>query len=236
MLITTISLSLVALGFVLNFIKDIYNSKPEERNSRLLILSIGILILGIGGTVVSFIDSKNTYHDKLISDSTASSKQHNYDSILQIQLNYLGAGNIKPLLSFVQMSPVKFYILIGNQDKYSLKDIRISIQDEDALANFNKSFYSTSNDSAINERDKMIARLENSNQYSKEILLSYLNATDSRFLESIDVQNKTHLKYRIDVNWSNGWITYYIECFKSASRWTETRKEYDHKTGITINN
>jgi hypothetical protein len=236
MLIITISLSLVAFGFVLNFIKDIYNSKPEERNLRLLILSIGILILGIGGTVVSFIDSKNTYHDKLISDSTASAKQHNYDSILQIQLNYLGAGNTKPLIAFAQASTTKFYILIDNQEKYPLKDIRISIQDEDALANFNKSFKTTSNDSAIIERDKMISRLENSNLYSKEILLPFLNASDSRFLESLDIGNKTHLKYRIDVNWSNGWMTYYIECFKNSNSWTETRKEYNHITGITINN
>ena len=124
--------------------------------------------------------------------------------------------------------------MITDTARYPLRDIHLTVQDDLAYSTYKSKFRNTAKDSGIYKRDLMIYMQKGFSFYSKEFRIPFRSSTDYQVLFTENVNRSTHLKYTVDITWSNGDLAYYIECYKVNDGWTEKRTCYDRINQISV--
>lgn len=226
---------LLLVGPIISFLKDRTDIKEKKKGRSAWAIPVAFLVVGFLSAGWSFYNSKSSMDAKVTSDSTAAAYQKKYDSLNNKEINFLGAGSAKPLFGFLAMSSTLFQFMVMDTASYPMRDIRVTVRDELALATYRSTFKSTIADSAIYKRDLWIYELQGFSNYGKEFRIPFLTYNDFNTLSIENVGNRTHLKYTVDVTWSNGDLAYYIECFKNNNSWSEKRTCYDRINKVPVN-
>lgn len=235
---TTIILgsALVIVGSLLSFIKEMTITPKVKKTHSALFFSISTLIMGLIGATLGFVSSKNNIDQKVVSDSTAAIVTRKNDSLTQNEINLLGGGNMKPLLAFLHYSPTSWQFFIMDTSKYTLRDISVNIRDNNALKAFQDKAYQQTKDSAKMWQIMANAEMVDNTAYTKVIGINYLTPGTRIVLETLSFDlSKANISYEVNVFWSGGNLTYYINCKNTVKGWVESRKVYDRITGITTN-
>jgi hypothetical protein len=235
MIVVYIATLLLLIGPIISFLKD--RAVIIEKNNRASAWAIPIafLVVGVLSAALSFYNSKSSLDAKAVSDSTAIANQKKYDSLNNREINFLGAGSARPLFGFLAMSSTVFQFMIMDTASYPMRDIRVTVRDELALTDYRKTFKSTISDSTLYKRDLWIYELQGFSNYGKEFRIPFLPYNDFNTLYIENIGNRTHLKYTVDITWSNGDLAYYIECFKNNNSWNEKRTCYDRINKVPVN-
>jgi hypothetical protein len=233
---TTVIVSslLVLCGAVLSFVKDLYSINKEKKPKIERVFPIAAFVLGLSGVILSFKDSKFNIDSKIGSDSALVVSQKQNDSLVKEQINLLGGGKIKPLFKLMQIDPAEFIFMILDTSKYTMRDFSITLTDEDSLKSFKQKVEQTIKDSVSRNIYLETTTLRNSGGYQQLISFPYLTSNTYRNLQTINVTQKMHLDYIVDMYYTGGSISYYFYFTRLNIGWKkDSIKLYDRLSGVT---
>jgi hypothetical protein len=237
-----ISIALIILGALLAFTKDVYTINTTQKPKIEYLFAVAAVIMGILGGSLTCNSIRKSNIEKELSDSSARSSQlrvdsiqKNYDSLVKHEIRLLGGLSSAPIFTILRSSPTRFQFMLADTSQYTMKDITVTLRDEIALEKFKSKFVCSSKDSNICRTEYTNYLIYGSNNYDQNISIPYLTYNNYNVLKVIDVkENQKVLKYRIDLSWTVGSLTYYLNLKRVNGDWVISKKKYDRITGITI--
>lgn len=224
---------LVLIGATLSLCKDLYIISKEGKPKKENFFPIAAFVLGLSGVILSFNNSRSNIDERVKSDSALEASKRINDSLINREINLLGGGTVQPQFYFAQLNPTDFIFMIRDSSRFPVRDVTVSIRDEEALQSYKAKLNYSIKDTALQKAALTTAFLTGSD-FDQISSIPYLTYESIRTLKKVTIATgRTTFNYTVNIDWTSGSLAYYIKGYKGAHGWKESLKRYDRTSGIT---